>query len=121
MQTREKLMKKIILMCLFGLMFGQTIDGLHPKDLPSQYIEIIGAGGIYKKEVKITIDYGQGAHNPYKKWSKVKIKSDKGREIVFISMVDALNFLTKNGYKHIDSYTLVADGLPLRYYLLKKK
>ncbi|QMU30429.1 hypothetical protein [Adhaeribacter radiodurans] len=51
----------------------------------------------------------------------MKIKDMKGKDIQFNYMVEALNFMTKNGYEFIQAYTSIEEEQSIYHYLLKKK
>lgn len=80
------------------------------EDIPEDvnYCQIIGTQIMTKVAVKI--DFGE----------KTLAKKD-GKYFSFNSMIDALNFMTKNGWEYIDSYTISLDNESVHYYLLKRK
>ncbi|WP_289023758.1 hypothetical protein [uncultured Salegentibacter sp.] len=89
------------------------------KDIDVKYIEIVGTPRTISNKMNVEIQFGQegnlvGAQN-------TKIKDSDGSRIFFNSMVDALNFMDKYGYKYLDSYITSANETTTYHYILIKK
>jgi len=117
-------MKKLILVtCLtvFGLsnVFSQTVNDIPIKDIDVDYIQIVGTSKLMSNKVTIEIDFGQ----ENKVWSAkdTQVKDENGKLVVFNSMIDALNFLGKNGYEFVDAYAISIGNQNVYHYMLKKK
>ena len=112
--------KKAIIMGFIFLTFSltsQTVDDTPLTEVAGKYIEIVGES--VGKKVEIYVDYGQ----KYKFInSKRRLKDDKGKDIKFDSMIDALNFFDLIGYDFINAYAISHDKDALVYhYILKKR
>jgi hypothetical protein len=124
-----ELMKKIALLFLAVLplfSFGQVFvngEDINKKD-DLQYIELSGA---YVPKLKITIDYGQD-------WTKNSNKANQelqsihdaqGQLIEFNTMVEAVNYLYKNGWEISTVYVVRAlngtDAQIYRYVLKRRQ
>ncbi|MDE5649533.1 MAG: hypothetical protein K2I35_00740 [Duncaniella sp.] len=82
--------------------FAQT------QDENRVYCELVGSSGLFSSKVKVTIDFGQ--ETSFWKGSKDQQLVDAdGNDIKFNSMVDAMNFMGKNGWKFVQAYT-IGDG-----------
>ena len=100
-------------------LFSQTVNDVPIKDIDVKYIEIIGSQRSVSSKMNIEIEFGQkgnliGSNN-------TKIKDENGERVLFNSMVDALNFMDKNGYEYLDSYTTSFNDNSTYHYILKKK
>lgn len=116
-------MKKILLsLAICSGLFAKAqvnVDGVDINKKDINYIEVVGTMAIFTKKVTISIDYGQ-----LKKVFDVPsvVKDDTGKNQIFGSMVDALNFLDKNGWQYVNSYIVSAQaGDGVYHYLLRKK
>ncbi len=99
--------------------FSQTVNDVPIKDIKVKYIEVIGNQRTMSKKMNIEIEFGQegnlmGAQN-------TKIKDEDGNRVLFNSMVDALNFMDKHGYKYLDSYITNHKETNSYHYILVKK
>jgi hypothetical protein len=70
---------------------------------------------------KVTIEIDFGQENKYWSARDTQVKDENGKLVVFNSMIDALNFLSKNGYEFIDAYTITISNQNVYHYILKKK
>ena len=107
-------MKKIILSALLALstigLYSQVIvDDININELEDVYhCQLVARGRLFSNKVTITIDYGQ-----FIKWSKGKgsiIKGQDGKAKKFNSVMDAINFMAKNGWKYEDAYVVTIDA-----------
>lgn len=116
-------MKKLAL--TFGLLFGslsfaQTVNDVPIKDINVDYIQIIGTGRGLSTKMNIRLDFGQETKSISFK-NGLKIKDEKGNTIKFNSMIDALNFMSSNGYEFQFAYTSKENDDNALYYILKKR
>ncbi len=98
---------KLYLLYLFltlpGLLISahsQTIDGTKISDIEGPYMQLVSRMKVFNPEYDILFDYGQDTNRYIIKGSKVR--DENGDLIQFTSMVSALNFLHKFGYKLIE-------------------
>jgi hypothetical protein len=116
-------MKKLIITTIlfFRLTnaYSQTVNGIPLKDLDIDYVDIVGTQKYFSTDLKINIDFGkenkllnQNKDNP--------LKDENGKKIVFNSMIDALNFMSKNNYELVQAYE-DNKNIPGFHYVLRKK
>ncbi len=72
------------------------------------YCELVGSSGMFSSKVKVTVDFGQET-SFWKGDKDQQLVDSEGKDIKFNSMVDAMNFMGKNGWKFVQAYT-IGDG-----------
>jgi hypothetical protein len=117
-------MKKLILtLMLFfaiqNLTFSQSVNGVQFKDIDVEYVQIVGTKKPFTQKVFIEIDFGQ--ENKLFSNRDTRIVDEKGINLIFNSMIDALNFMNKNGYDFVTAYTVTIGDQNVYHYLLKKR
>ncbi len=117
-------MKKIIFyislgVCLFKTAHSQTVNDMPIKDIDVNYVQIVGTSRVLSSKLTIEIDFGQ-ENKLFSSNKDTRIKDVNGRNMIFNSMMDALNFMTKNGYEFVQAYGLTVSNQNVYYYLLKK-
>jgi len=117
-------MKQVLITSLLFLLpfigFSQTINGVELSEIDVEYVRIVGTAKLLSKKVTIQLDFGQET----KFWTAAKdtvIKDENGKPLTLNSMIDALNFMGKNGYEFLDSYVITVGSQNVYHYLLKKK
>lgn len=98
---------------------AQTINDIPIKNIEIHYVQIIGTSKAFSEKLNIQIDLGQIFKNLTHKNTSV-IKNAKGEELVFESMIDALNFMYENGFELVNSFITVGSQ-NVYHYILKKK
>lgn len=111
--------KQTLLTILFFLMsmhsaVAQYIDNKPISELDIDYIKITAEAKLFAKKLKISVDYGQ---------EKVgELKDINGNPNQFNSMIDALNFMSKNGYDFVSiDNEKIGDKQYLYRYIMKKR
>jgi len=106
------------LLLTFTLTNAQTINDKPISEIDSEYMQIVGTGKMLSNKVNIQIDFGQ-----FQKFmsSKNVIKDKDGKLMDFNSMIDALNFMSGNGYEFVTAYTLTVGNQNVYHYLLRKR
>ncbi|MFK8045474.1 MAG: hypothetical protein AB8B72_08260 [Crocinitomicaceae bacterium] len=118
-------MKKIITLFSFlsilstYSLFSQSVNGVAIADIEAEYIQIVGTQRFLNNKVSIDIDFGQ--ENKVLSIRDTQIRDESGRLVVFNSMIDALNFFSKNGYEFVNAYALHGENQDVFHYILKKK
>ena len=99
--------------------YAQTVNGVPLKDIDMEYIQIVGTSKAFSTKLNIEIDFGQ----ENKIWSnkEYQLKDASGKKMEFNSMIDALNFMTKNGYEFVHAFAFNVSGQNVYHYLLRKK
>ena len=67
----------------------------------------------------IEIDFGQ--ENKVFKFKDTQVKDAEGRLQVFNSMIDALNFMSSNGYDFVSAYAITIGNQNVYHFLLQKR
>lgn len=108
----------ILFFSVFNLK-SQTVNDIPIKDIDVEYILIVGNTNILNNKVTVFIDFGQ--ENKSFSYNDNRIKDENGQVMKFNSMIDALNFFSKNGYEFINAYAVTMQNANVYHYLLKKK
>ena len=120
-------MKKFILLftlvALIGPLQSQEtlnyfVNGSPLETIDLEYIQIVGTTKILSNKLNIELDFGQ--HNNIWKTSDSELKDSNGKKVVFNSMIDALNFMVKNGYEYVNSYVMAKGDQNVYHYLLRR-
>jgi len=115
-------MRHIILLLLFipAITYSQSINGVPFSEIDSEYIEIVGTAKALSNKVTINIDFGQSTKLLGSSKKQFSILDKDNKKVEFNSMIDALNFMTKNGYKFEQAYVITTGGSNVYRYLLSK-
>lgn len=117
-------MKNILLLLTLSFLSvtasSQIVVGEEKVDINSldiEYCQIVGYNkSLLGQKIVVTVDYGQKFN-----WFKSQAIEDKdGKALVFNSMIDALNFMLKNGWEYEHTYAVTTGSSNVYHYLLKK-
>jgi len=103
----------------FNYLQSQTVNGIPLEQIDVDYVQIVGTSKSLSNKVTIDIDFGQ--HDKFFKSKDTQIIDENGKKLIFNSMIDALNFMSKNGYEFIDANAFVRGGQNVYHFMLKKK
>ena len=67
------------------------------------------------------IDFGQSTKLFGNNKKQFSILDKENKKVVFNSMIDALNFISKNGYEFVTAYTVTLGNQNVYHYLMNKK
>ena len=122
-------MKKLLMILVCGFAFSQSIDNIKISDLTCEFLEIVGKQSHKStKNPDIVISYGQ--ENLFKLIKKQVIEDKDGNKLKFVSMPDALNFMSENGFEYVDSYShtlrlgskmALGEEVTMFHFIMKKK
>jgi hypothetical protein len=110
-------MKAILSLFLIFLTFAlsaQTVNDKAVKEISAEYIQIMGSQNMMGSKMNIDFDLGEAG-------KEIKIKDEAGKTIKFNSMMEAVNFFTKNGFEYVDSFGYSDGDVRRQYVVLKKK
>ena len=118
-------MKKIVLAIGFSVSclascYAQTVNDIPIKDIDVEYVQIVGTSRLLSNKVTIEIDFGQ-ENKLFSSDKDTRIKDSSGKNVIFNSMVDALNFMTKTGYEFVQAYAFALSNQNVYHYLLRKR
>ena len=87
------------------------------NELDISYIELVGYNkSLFGSKITIAIDYGQ----KFTLKSQL-IKNAEGKDMIFNSMMHALNFMEDNGWEYVNNYALTMNATNVYHYLLRRK
>jgi hypothetical protein len=118
-------MKNILLILILSFLSvnasSQIFVGEERVDINSldiEYCQIVGYNkSLLGQKIIVTVDYGQ----KFKFFNRQRIEDKDGKALVFNSMIDALNFMLKNGWEYEHNYAVSIGVSNVYHYLLKKK
>jgi len=123
MSLKNNNMKKFILINLFlistSLCQSQTVNDIPITEIDVEYLQIVGTSRLLSNKVSIEIDFGQQSKF-FSSGKETQIKDVSGKPLIFNSMIDALNFMTSNGYSFVQAYAFAVDNQNVYHYLMKK-
>lgn len=113
----------MFLLLFFSTLFvanSQTVNDILIKDIDVDYVQIVGTSRLLSNKLTIEIDFGQ-ENKLFSSDKDTRVKDINGKNMVFNSMIDALNFMTKNGYEFVQAYAFAVSNQNVYHYLLRKK
>ena len=116
-------MKKfLIVILLFSSIsvYTQTVNDTPVSEIDAEYVRIVGTSKLLSNKVQIELEFGQKVKF-FTTGKETFIKDEKGKNIEFNSMVDALNFLGKYGYEFLTAYAININNQNVYHYLMRKK
>ncbi|MEP4535279.1 MAG: hypothetical protein ABJ004_19445 [Cyclobacteriaceae bacterium] len=96
-----------------------TVNGIPLSEINVEYVQIVGTAKFLSSKVTIQIDFGQ--EDKFFSGVDTQILDGNGRLLTLNSMIDALNFMSKNGYDYVDAYVITVGNQNVYHYLLKKR
>lgn len=98
---------------------AQTVNDIPITEIDVEYLQIVGTSRLLSNKVTIEIDFGQ--HSKFFGSGKeTQIKDKDGKKLVFNSMIDALNFMSSNGYSFVQAYAISENNQNVYHYLMRK-
>jgi len=110
----------VVLLIFAFTLKAQTVNGIPIKDIDVEYVQIIGELKAFKTKLTIRIDFGQKT-KIFSSGDESFIKDKDGQVLDFNSMIDALNFMSKNGFEFVTAYVSILDNQNIYHYLLRNK
>lgn len=108
-------MKKVFIAALFTLastfLFAQT-----DTSKIEQYCQIIATPRLFSNKVTIDIDLGEEKSF----WADTRLRSYSGELKKFNTIIDALNYMGKQGWIFINAYPVRNEGSDIYHYGFKK-
>ncbi|WP_373519557.1 hypothetical protein [Pricia sp.] len=120
------MIKKFLVLAVFMLgILTVSSQGIKVNDRPIgeidvEYIEIVVTARALSHKVNVEIDFGQDT-NFFSGSKQTRIEDEDGKRIKFNSMIDALNFMNKNGFEFVQAYVVDTDDSTICHYLMKRK
>jgi hypothetical protein len=105
--TQETVQKKIL------------VNGVDINSLDLDFVEIVGVAGFMSNKVTVMVYYGQQIK--FMSSEDQRIENGTGKVEKFNGMIDALNFMSKNGWEYRDAYIVTSSNQNVYHYILKRK
>ena len=95
---------------------AQTVNKVPIKDIDGEYVEIFVNEMFFSTKLALYIDFGQ-----YSKSIGVEsfVRDATGEILEFNSIIDALNFMSKNGFEVVTVYMVTEYTVNKCHYLLR--
>jgi len=105
--------------CTFSASQAQvTVVDVNINEMDIQYCSLVGFQKFLSNKIIVNINYGQ----PRKFFGKAQlVKGKDGKNQVFNSMIDALNFMDQNGWDYVNNYVVTTNNQSVYHYLLRKR
>ena len=89
------------------------------------YSYIKNTEDIYLEDIKLNQNlYKSIFHNKVKDFGsgkELQLKDENGDKLIFNSMIDALNYMSKHGFEFVQAYAISVGGQNVYHYLLRRK
>jgi hypothetical protein len=113
--TKNISMKKIILVLVCVSLAFAAYAQKDSQDPTKGYCEIIGTQRFLSFKVNVEVDFGQS-----KSYNEKFLVDDKGKKLIFNSMIDALNYMAELGWHFEQAYAITHNKQNVYHYLLSK-
>ena len=100
----------VIAMFFITSSFSQTINGVPFIEIDTPFVQIVGTSRLMSNKINVEIDFGQNTKFFGNTRKESAILDADGKQLKFNSMIDALNFMTKIGYKFEQAYAFADQG-----------
>jgi len=117
-------MKKLVLSAIIIIssltIKAQIVNDVPLIDIYVEYVQIVGTSKLLSTKLTIQIDFGQRTKF-FSSGKETIVKDVDGKAVDFNSMIDALNFMSKNGYEFVNAYAITVGNQNVYHYLLRNK
>ena len=84
------------------------------------FAELVGSQkGLFSNKVTVKVDFGQNVS--FWKSNDMKLVDSEGKDIVFNSMVDAMNFMGTCGWDFVQAYVVTSSNQNVYHWLMQKE
>lgn len=108
-------MNRIIM--LFCLLIAIKSEAQQDASKVEQYCEVVATGRLLSTKVTIDIDYGEERSI----WKDNRLKDENGKNKKFNTVIDAINYLGKNGWKLVNAFPVANGNSPMVYHYVFRK
>ncbi|MEO6329994.1 MAG: hypothetical protein ABIO55_13745 [Ginsengibacter sp.] len=108
-------MKKIIIVIVVAF---SSLTSFSQTDTTrvEQYCEVIATPRLLSNKVTLEINYGEEKSI----WKDNRLKSDEGKLKKFNSVIDALNYMGKEGWVFVNAFPVLTGTSQIYHYAFKK-
>lgn len=97
---------------------AQESTELNKNEAKEEYCMIMARQKLFSTKVTIDVDFGQ----EWSFWSnKRKLVDENGKKISFNSVIDALNYMSSQGWEFVNAYSLTAGEQNVLHYVMKRE
>ena len=89
------------------------------SQIETEYIQIMATTKLVSTKVTVDIDFGQ--RNKAFALKDTEIRDENNQVVNFNSIIDALNFMSANGYEFVQAYTVNVTNTVVYYYVMRRK
>jgi hypothetical protein len=82
-----------------------------------QYCKVVATGKLLSTKVTIDIDYGEERTL----WKDHRLRNEDGKLKKFNSVIDAINYLGRDGWKLVNAFPVSTGSGPMVYHYVFKK
>ncbi|HSU29206.1 MAG TPA: hypothetical protein VLJ68_12555 [Chitinophagaceae bacterium] len=108
-------MKKLIVLFFLFIALGTAAQDSTKVE---QYCEVVATSRFLSNKVTIDVDYGEERSF----WKDHRLRDDDGKLKKFNTVIDAINFLGKNGWKLVNAFPVfTGNTAPIYHYVFKKE
>jgi len=97
---------------------AQTVNDIPISEIEVEHIQIVGTSKLLSTKVVVNIDFGQ--RDKFFKTKDTQIRDENDKLVEFNSMIDALNFMSKNGYGFVQAYAITQGNQNVYHFLMRK-
>lgn len=108
-------MKKIVAITIF-IICSLASNAQQDSTKVEQYCQVIATPRLLSKKVSIDIDYGD--EKSY--WRDTRLKTDAGKLKKFNTVIDALNYMGREGWIFINAYPVRMAETEIYHFAFKK-
>ena len=110
------MMKRLTLLALLIIGFLSV----SAQEKYTAYADLLGRyKGDFSMKVKARVDFGQNVS--FWKQGEMKIVDENGKEMVFNSMIDAMNFMGRRGWRLMQTYAVRGSYETVHHWILAKE
>jgi len=116
-------MKRLFILGLLlcsAWMHAQTVNGVEISELDADYIQIVGTSKLLSTKINVRLVFGQETKF-FSSKKETDVLDENGKRVIFNSMIDALNFMSKHGYEYEDAYVLTVGNQNVYHYIMQKR
>ena len=98
---------------------AQTVNNIPISQIEKEDIQIMATTKLVSTKVTVDIDFGQ--RNKAFALKDTEIRDENNQVVNFNSIIDALNFMSANGYEFVQAYTVTDTNTAVYYYVMRRK
>lgn len=107
-------MKKMVML----LLCAAAMAGVKAQKV-EQYCEMTAQAKIFSR--KVTIDIDNGEERKWFSFKDTRVKDDLGKVKAFNSVVDAMNFLGRAGWKLVNAFLVTENSTSVYHYVFRRE